>query len=164
MHNAFFPEFDSNKGKCLILTRTIDDVDNIDFFINAELNIRCEKLHGKMSQAHREQAMFSFKHGHVSILVATMKLCGRGVNINGIRNFVFWEIPETLDQYKYCLGRVGRLGNDAKSTAFVMDPDMSIMGRKMKAFLEKNNQFVPEWLGRGVDSGLGIEDVDFSVS
>ena len=50
-----------------------------------------------MAQAHREQAMFSFKHHHVSVLVATMKLCGRGVNVDGIHNLVFWEIPDTLD-------------------------------------------------------------------
>ena len=161
MRDTFFPEFDSNsnKGKCLILTRSIDNVDNIDYFINAELNIRCEKLHGKMPQEHREQAMFSFKHGHVSILVATMKLCGRGVNVNGIRDLVFMEMPETLDEYKYCLGRVERVGNDAKSTAFVLNSDMGIMGPSMKAFLKENNQVIPEWLVTDIDSGVDKEPV-----
>lgn len=47
-----------------------------------------------------------------------MKLCGRGVNVNGIHHLVFWKMPQTLDEYKYCLGRVARLGNDVKSTVY----------------------------------------------
>ena len=149
MRDTFFPQCDLSAGKCLILTHTIDAVNKIEFYINAELKLRCEKLHGMMTQAHREQAMFSFKHGNVSILIATMKLCGRGVNVDGIRYLVFWEMPDTLDQYKYCLGRAGRLGNDAKSTAFFtkVGGDMDrkrIMDLRMKAFLKQNGQTVPQ--------------------
>ena len=154
MRDTFFPQCDLSAGKCLILTHTIGALNIIEFYINAELKLRCEKLHGMMTQAHREQAMFSFKHGHVPILVATMKLCGRGVNVDGIRYLVFWEMPDTLDQYKYCLGRVGRLGNDAKSSAFFAKDGFGldrggIMNLKMKAFLEKNEQPVPRGLGEG---------------
>ena len=77
-------QYDLNAGKCLILTHTIGAVNTIEFHINAKLNLRCEKLHGKMTRAHREQVMHSFKHGHVSILVATMNLCGPGVNVDGM--------------------------------------------------------------------------------
>ena len=149
MRETFFPNCDLNTGKCLILAHTIDAVNLIEYYINAKFDLRCEKLHGMMTQAHREQAMSSFKHGQVSILVATMKLFDRGVNVDGIRDLVFWELPDTLDQYKYCLDRGGRLGNDAKSTAFITkaggDMDRgAIMDLRMKAFLEKNGQVVPQ--------------------
>ena len=155
MRDTFFPRRGLNAGKCLILTHNIDAVNHIEFYVNTELHLRCEKLHGMMTQAHREQAMHSFEQGHVSILVATMKLCGRVVNTDGIRDLVFWELPDTLDQYKYCLKRVGRFGNDAKSTAFITkaggDMDRgAIMGPKMKAFLEENGQTVPQ----GIDGDL----------
>ena len=165
MRDTFFPVCDLNTGKCLILAHTIDAVNFIEYQINTIPGLRCEKLHGKMTQAHREQSMHSFKHGHVSILAATMKLCGRGVNIDGIRDLVFWELPDTLDQYKYCLGRVGRLGNGAKSTAFItkaggdMDPG-AILDSRMKAFLEKNGQIVPQALNHdpSTDHKLDKED------
>ena len=149
----FFTQVDLNQ-KCLILTHDINSVNVLEYFINTEMKLPCEKLHGSMAQAHREQAMFSFKHGHVSILVATIKLCGRGVNVNGICHLLFWELPHTLEEYKYCLGRVGRLGNKANSYAFFAkdNADMDragIMNLKMKAFLEKNGQQIPEGLGDG---------------
>ena len=135
LQETYFPQIDLGTGKCLILARTIDDVDNIEYFINAELKIQCEKLHGSMSQPHREQAMHSSKHGHVSVLVATMELCGRGVNVDGIKYLMFWELPGTLEEYKFCLGRVGRLGNEATSTAFYSNPG-GVMDLRMKSFLE----------------------------
>lgn len=64
IRDTFFPQTELSAGKCLILARTINDVNNIEFFINAQLNLTCDKLHGMMTQVHREQATFSFKHGH----------------------------------------------------------------------------------------------------
>ena len=55
--------------------------------------------------------MFAFKHGYVKVLVATLKLGGRGVNIDGVSDLVFWDLPDTLAEYKICLGCVGRVGN-----------------------------------------------------
>ena len=154
IREKFCTQVDLNQGKCLILTHDINSVNVLEYFINTELKLPCEKLHGLMAQAHREQSMFSFKHGHVPILVATMKLCGRGVNVNGIGHLLFWELPHTLEEYKYCLGRVGRLGNKANSYAFFAkdNADMDragIMNFKMKAFLEKNGQQIPQGLGDG---------------
>ena len=165
MRDTFFPACDLNTGKCLILAHTIDAINLIEYHINAMPGLRCEKLHGQMTQVHREQAMHSFKHGQVSILAATMKLCGRGVNVDGIRDLVFWELPHTLDEYKFCLGRVGRLGNRAKSTAFItkaggdMDPG-AILDSRMKAFLEKHGQIVPQALNHdpSTDHKLDKED------
>ena len=43
---------------------------------------------------------------------------------------------------EYCLGRVGRLGNDAKSSAFFVKNGFDL-NLKMKAFLKKNGRTVP---------------------
>ena len=40
---------------------------------------------------------------------------------------------------EYCLGRVDRLGNDAKSSAFLAT-NVFDLNLKMKAFLEKNGR------------------------
>lgn len=49
LQETYFTLIGLSTGKCLILTRTVDDVNNIEISINAELKLRCEKLHGSMS-------------------------------------------------------------------------------------------------------------------
>ncbi|KAK0515678.1 hypothetical protein JMJ35_001712 [Cladonia borealis] len=66
----------------------------------------------------REEAIIRFKKGAVPVLVSTIGVGGRGLKFQGVDCLIFWEMPESLEQYKWCLGRVGRLGNPAK--AFVL--------------------------------------------
>ena len=49
--------------------------------------------------------MFKFKKNKIAILVSTMGISGRGLILKGVDCIIFWEM---LDQYKWCLGRVGR--------------------------------------------------------
>ena len=134
-------------GKILIIARKKRDVDVIEHDIMAShSDVKAEKTHGDLEQYHREVAMFEFKHGKVTVLVATAKLCGRGVNIAGIDDLIFWDLPDTLEEYMFQLGRVGRLGNTGRSTAFYQQEDLDLgqcMGRDMIRFLKKNNQPIP---------------------
>ena len=50
-------------GKTLILAHRKKSVDFICAIISRQLGLACEKTHGDMTQLHREQAMFAFKHG-----------------------------------------------------------------------------------------------------
>ena len=52
--------------------------------------------------------MLKFKKNSIAILVSTWGIGGRGLNLKGVGCIIFWEMPESLDQYKWCLGRVGR--------------------------------------------------------
>lgn len=63
-----------------------------------------------------------------------MKLCGRGFNILGIKCLIFWDLPATLTEYKFYLGRVGRAGNKAESVAFY-ENFSGIMDKQMLSFL-----------------------------
>lgn len=51
-----------------------------------------------MVQSHCEQAMYSFKYMYVDVLVASMKLSGRGVNVDGVTDLVFWNLPDILSE------------------------------------------------------------------
>ena len=52
--------------------------------------------------------MFKFKKNKIAILVRTMGISRRGLNLKGVDCIIFWEMQESLEQYKWCLGRVGR--------------------------------------------------------
>lgn len=104
--------------------------------------IKCEKTHGDMMQLYREQAMFSFKHAHVTVLVATMKLCGRGINVHGVSSLIFSDLADTLAEYKSCLGRVGRVVHKATTIAFYQ-AFSGVMDEELLLFLQKNRQTIP---------------------
>ena len=131
------------EGKVLILVRKKSEVDNIAKYISDDAHIICEKTHGDIGQPIREQTIFSFKHGHIKVLVSTMKLLGRGVKIDGVSNMIFWDPPDTLEEYMFCLGRVGCVGHKAKSTAF-FESFEGIVDGKMVVFLRKNQQTLPK--------------------
>ena len=93
--------------KHLVLCRTHATVEEIHEHLTA-LGVSFRSTHGGYSQERREEAMFKFKKNHIAVLVSTFGIGGRGLNLQGVGCIVFWEMPETLDQYKWCLGRVGR--------------------------------------------------------
>lgn len=131
-------------GKKLILVHRTKGADEIEYDLMKNYNNKCHKTHGDLTQFHREQATSSFNHGVVNVLVATTKLGGQGVNYDEVSDFIFWDPPDTLQEYMYYLGRVGCVGNKAKSTAFYSDSDYSVVvNKELLAFLEKYKQTVP---------------------
>ena len=66
--------------KCIILCQTHTIVEQLHSRL-AMLDIPFQSTHGGYSQEEREEAMFRFKKGHVPILINTMDISGRGVNL-----------------------------------------------------------------------------------
>ena len=93
--------------KCIILCRTHATVEEIHAHFTA-LELSFRSTHGGYSQEKREEAMLKFNKNSIAILVSTMGIGGRGLNLKDVGCIIFWEMPESLDQYKWCLGRVGR--------------------------------------------------------
>ena len=93
--------------KCIVLCQTHAMVKELHSRL-ATLRIPFRSTHGGCSQEEREEAMFRFKKGHVPLLVSTMGVSGRGINLQGANCLIFWDMPEAPDQYKWCLGRVRR--------------------------------------------------------
>ena len=93
--------------KHVVLCRTHATVEVIHAHL-AALGLSFRSTHGGYSQEKREEAMLRFKKNEIAVLVSTFGIGGRGLKLKGAAVIVFWEMPETLDQYKWCLGRVGR--------------------------------------------------------
>ena len=83
---------------------------SVEFIHNslARLNLPFRSTRGGYSQEMREEAILKFKRGAVAIFVSTMGVGGRGLNLQGVDCLTFWEMPDSLEQYKWCLGRVGQ--------------------------------------------------------
>ncbi len=85
--------------KTLVLCQTHASV---EWLHNAftSLNNPFRSTHGGCSQEKREHAIREFKKGNVPILVSTMGMGVRGLNFKEVDCLIFWEMPESLDQYR----------------------------------------------------------------
>ena len=83
---------------------------SVEWLHNALINVDIPSCstHEAYSQEHREDAMRSFKYDYVPILVGTIGIAGRCQSFQGVDCLIFWELPESTDQYRWCLSRVPR--------------------------------------------------------
>ena len=93
--------------KIIVLCETHIAVDELHSRL-VNFDIPFGSTHGGLSQATREKAMFKFKKSTIPLLISTMGISGRELNMKGVDIMIFWDMPTTLEQYKWCLGRVGR--------------------------------------------------------
>ena len=68
-------------GKSIVFTQTKRDADRLAYAMAKSL--RCEALHGDISQAQRERTLAGFREGHFNVLVAT-DVASRGLDIPNV--------------------------------------------------------------------------------
>ena len=79
--------------------------------------IKATALHADRSQALRLAAVGGFRSGRYRVLVAT-DVAARGLDIDGIKTVVNFEVPHNRDTYVHRVGRTARL--DATGSALTL--------------------------------------------
>jgi superfamily II DNA/RNA helicase len=104
-------------------------------------------MHSDLSQAERDDVMYRFKTGQVSVLVAT-DIVARGIDIDDILMVINYDVPHDAEDYVHRIGRTARAQRDGVAITFVSDKDMrSFSG--IERFLERDIQKnpLPDGLG-----------------
>lgn len=83
----------------------------------AKRGITAAAIHGNKSQTARQQALFNFKTGQVTALVAT-DIAARGIDIDELKWVINYDLPEVPETYVHRIGRTGRAGNDGAALSF----------------------------------------------
>ncbi|KAJ7071010.1 DEAD-domain-containing protein [Mycena amicta] len=78
------------------------------------LDMKCEELHGDLTQEQRITALQRFRDGHVDYLMAT-DLASRGLDIKGVETVINYDMPGQLAQYLHRVGRTARAGKKGRS-------------------------------------------------
>jgi len=68
-----------------------------------------EALHGDLSQAARETVLRRFRHGRITLLVAT-DVGARGLDIADVSHVINFDMPFDVTDYVHRIGRTGRAG------------------------------------------------------
>ncbi|KAF6139545.1 hypothetical protein GIB67_015502 [Kingdonia uniflora] len=97
----------ANGGKCIVFTQTKRDADRLAYSMSRSL--KCEALHGDISQNQRERTLSGFRDGHFNVLVAT-DVAARGLDIPNVDLVIHYELPSSSEIFVHRSGRTGRAG------------------------------------------------------
>lgn len=95
-------------GQTLIFSRTKYGADKLVTFLKRE-GIAANALHGDKAQSHRTRTLEHFRTGAAEILVAT-DIAARGIDVDGIRMVVNYDVPQDPEVYVHRVGRTARAG------------------------------------------------------
>jgi superfamily II DNA/RNA helicase len=111
------------------------------------MHINCAPMHSDLSQAERDDVMYRFKAGQVSVLVAT-DIVARGIDIDHILMVINYDVPHDAEDYVHRIGRTARAQRDGVAITFVSDKDMRNFA-DIERFLERDIQKnpLPDGLG-----------------
>lgn len=102
-------------GKCIVFTQTKRDADRLAY--SMQRNLRCEALHGDISQNQRERTLSGFRDGRFNVLVAT-DVAARGLDVPNVDLVIHYELPNSSEIFVHRSGRTGRAGK--KGTAILI--------------------------------------------
>ncbi|KAM5535451.1 hypothetical protein V8D89_010973 [Ganoderma adspersum] len=95
------------------------------------LDMKCDELHGDLSQEQRLRALQQFRDGYVDYLMAT-DLASRGLDIKGIETVINYDMPGQLAQYLHRVGRTAREGKKGRSVTLVGEADRKMLKAAIK--------------------------------
>ena len=120
-----------------------------------KMKINCGAMHSDLSQAERDDIMFRFKSGQISVLVAT-DIVARGIDIDDIYTVINYDVPHDAEDYVHRIGRTARAQRDGRAITFVSEDDIYYF-KQIEKFLEKEvmKNPMPEGLEKGPDYSAG---------
>lgn len=107
-------------GQTLVFTRTKYGADKLVTYLRRE-QIAAHAIHGDKAQSHRQRTLDDFRSGRAEILVAT-DIAARGIDVDGIRMVVNYDVPNDPEVYVHRVGRTARAGQRGLALT-LMSPD-----------------------------------------
>jgi ATP-dependent RNA helicase RhlE len=95
-------------GQTLVFTRTKYGADKLVTHLRRE-GLVANALHGDKAQSQRQRTLDQFRSGEAETLVAT-DIAARGIDVDGIRMVVNYDVPTDPEVYVHRVGRTARAG------------------------------------------------------
>ena len=105
----------SDGARTLVFTRTKRGADKLARYLDTG-DFSVTAIHGNKTQKQRERALQSFRDGRIDILIAT-DIAARGIDIDGIRHVINFELPDVPEAYVHRIGRTARAGGSGHATS-----------------------------------------------
>ncbi|OGN07646.1 MAG: hypothetical protein A3B86_02295 [Candidatus Yanofskybacteria bacterium RIFCSPHIGHO2_02_FULL_38_22b] len=125
---------DENPGTVLMFMRTRHGARKLCMAIR-DMGHKAAEIHSDRSLGQRKEALAGFKSGKYRILVAT-DIAARGIDVQGIKLVINFELPDNTQDYVHRIGRTGRAGETGKAISFAM-PDQQRDVRDIERLIRK---------------------------
>ncbi|MGH7699045.1 MAG: DEAD/DEAH box helicase [Gemmatimonadales bacterium] len=113
-------------GQTLVFTRTKYGADKLATFLRRE-GIPAHAIHGDKAQSHRQRTLEAFRSGAAEVLVAT-DIAARGIDVDGIRMVVNFDVPTDAEVYVHRVGRTARAGARGVALTLLSPDEWLLMG------------------------------------
>src|SRR5437773_1742911 len=113
-------------GQTLVFTRTKYGADKLVTFLRRE-GIPAHAIHGDKAQSHRTRTLDAFRSGEADVLVAT-DIAARGIDVDGIRMVVNFDVPHEAEVYVHRVGRTARAGARGLALTLLSPDEWLLMG------------------------------------
>jgi len=117
----------------------------------ASAGIKAASLHADRTQEQRRAAVEGFRGGRYTALIAT-DVAARGLDIDGIRTVINYEVPDSSDAYVHRVGRTGRADEVGQAITLVAPEEQRA--------LEQLERAVGVRLEKSVDVRLELKKTD----
>ncbi|GFQ74209.1 putative ATP-dependent RNA helicase an3 [Trichonephila clavata] len=133
----------SRDSLTLTFVETKKGADALEHFLLGE-GYPVTSIHGDRSQREREEALWNFRTGHTSVLVATA-VAARGLDIPNVKHVINFDLPSDVEEYVHRIGRTGRVGTVGLATSFFNERNRN-MALDLVELITETKQELPEWL------------------
>jgi superfamily II DNA/RNA helicase len=104
-------------GSTIVFTRTRHGADRVTRQLS-RYGVKAVAIHGRRTQAQRDQALHQFSTGRATALVAT-DVAARGIHVDAVGCIVHFDLPDDPKDYVHRSGRTGRAGASGTVVALV---------------------------------------------
>ena len=109
-----------------MFTRTKYGADKLVTFLRRE-GIAAHAIHGDKAQSHRTRTLDAFRSGEADVLIAT-DIAARGIDVDGIRMVVNFDVPHEAEVYVHRVGRTARAGARGLALTLLSPDEWLLMG------------------------------------
>jgi superfamily II DNA/RNA helicase len=106
-------------GSTIVFTRTRHGADRVAKQLG-QAGVKAVPIHGRRSQAQRDQALRQFSTGRAPALVAT-DVAARGIHVDDVACVVHFDMPDEPKDYVHRSGRTGRAGATGVVVSLVVE-------------------------------------------
>jgi ATP-dependent RNA helicase RhlE len=118
-------------GPTLVFMRTKIGADRLARRLAAS-GIKAAALHANRTQEQRHAAVEGFRGGRYTALIAT-DIAARGLDIDGIRTVINYEVPDSSDAYIHRVGRTGRSDEVGQAITLVAPEEQRALAQLEKS-------------------------------
>ncbi|KAG6642111.1 hypothetical protein I3843_09G115900 [Carya illinoinensis] len=129
--------------KSIVFTSSVESTHRLCTLLNffGDLQIKIKEYSGLQRQSVRSKTLKAFREGEIQVLVSSDAMT-RGMDVEGVRNVINYDIPAYIKTYVHRAGRTARAGQSGRCFTLLREDEV----RRLKKMLQKaDNKCCPAY-------------------